>query len=148
MGIGRKTLYLADLLNILGQGIVCGVNSDQQLIHARATQHPEVELIVGTTTDPTTASLIFDRVRGLRTMVILDSALETAQVLADLVTSGCYLVCEDAVLDRFDPPSVGAYAGPFHAMRQSLAERTDSIQHEACVLGATLNPNGYLLRTI
>jgi cephalosporin hydroxylase len=150
---GGTTLYLADLLDILGQGGVFGIDKNLQLIDPRATQHPRVEVIEGSTTDLGTASLVAYRVRGLRTMVILDSAQETEHVLAelrtyaDLVTRGCYLVCEDAVLDRPDLPSVGAYAGPFGAIQQFLAERTDFIQHDECVLGASFNPNGYLLRT-
>lgn len=153
VAMGGTTLYLADLLDILGQGIVYGVDKNLQSLDPRAAQHPRVEVIEGNTADPGTAASVAERVRGLRTMVILDSAHETEHVLAelrayaDLVTPGCYLVCEDAVLDRPDLPSVSAYAGPFTAIQQFLAERTDFIQHDACVLGATCNPNGYLLRT-
>ncbi len=153
VAMGGTTLYLADLLDILGQGMVYAVDKDLRSIDPRAAEHPRVNVIEGSTTDPGTASLVADRVRGLRTMVILDSAHETGHVLAelrvyaDLVTPGCYLVCEDAVLDRPDLPSVAVYAGPFSAIQQFLAERPDFIPQDTCVLGATFNPNGYLLRT-
>jgi len=153
VAMGGTALYLGALLNTLGQGGVYGIDKDLQFLDARAAQHPRVEFIEGATTDPATASFVADRVRGLRTMVILDSAHETAHVLAelrmyaDLVTPGCYLICEDAVLDRPDAPSVSGYSGPFYALQQFRTERSDFVRDDACVLGATLNPDGYLLRT-
>lgn len=153
VAMGGTTLYLADLLNMLGQGLVCGIDRNLQPLDPRAAQHPRVTLIEGDTVDPSVRALAAARVRGLRTMVILDSDHDTGHVLAelrayaDLVTPGCYLVCEDAILDRPDVPSVSGYAGPFAAVKQFLAERADFVLHDACVLGATFNPSGYLRRT-
>lgn len=153
VAMGGATLYLADLLDLIGEGIVCGIDKDLQLLDARTAQHPRVTVIQGDTVDPGVLELVAARVGGLRTMVILDSDHETEHVLAelrayaDLVTPGCYLVCEDAILDRPDLPSISGYCGPFRAVQQFLAGRTDFVLEDACVLGATFNPNGYLLRT-
>lgn len=153
VAMGGTALYLADLLDLIGRGLVCGVDRSLQALDPRAARHPRVTLIEGDSVDAAVRARVADRVRGLRTMVILDSDHETPHVLAelrayaDLVTPGCYLVCEDAVLDRPDLPSVGGYAGPHAALQQFLAARPDFVPDDGCVLGATFNPNGYLLRT-
>jgi cephalosporin hydroxylase len=151
---GGTTLFVADLLDILGDGFVHGVDKDLASLDVRVAGHPRVRTIAGDSVDPCVIEQIRDSVRGLRTMVVLDSAHESEHVLAELrayagvVSPGCYLVCEDAILDRPDIPSISGYSGPFHAIQQFLAERTDFIADDACVLGATFNPGGYLRRLI
>lgn len=154
VAMGGTTLFLADMLDLLGDGLVYGIDKDLQWLDQRAASHPRISVMQGDSADPSIRQLVSDRVRGLRTMVILDSEHDTEHVLtelrayADLVTPGCYLVCEDAILDRSGDPSVSGYRGPFGALQQFLSERSDFIHQEDCVLGATFNPGGYLLRTV
>jgi cephalosporin hydroxylase len=154
VAMGGSALFLADVCELLGGGQVYGIERDVTMFDPRAAAHPRIELITGDTCDPGVHARIAAAVRGLRTMVILDSDHDTPHVLAelrqyaDLVTPSCYLICEDGILDRPDGPSVAGYAGPAAAIEAFLAERQDFRPQRECVLGATFNPEGYLLRVV
>jgi len=153
VALGGSTLFLADICEMLGEGIVYGIDRDLSALDPRAAGHPRIETIEGDTCDPRVCATVAAKVHGLRTMVVLDSDHDTPHVLnelrqyAEIVTPGCYLICEDGMLDRPDHPSVAGYAGPAAAIGTFLAERTDFQPQSACVLGGTFNPGGFLLRT-
>jgi len=154
VAMGGSTMFLADLCEMLGGGVVYGVDRDLTRFDPAAAAHPRIELIEGDTCDPAVFARIAAAVAGRRTMVILDSDHDTPHVLAelrsyaDLVTPQCYLICEDGILDRPDGPSVSGYAGPAAAIRMFLAERPDFQPQRDRILGATFNPDGYLLRVV
>jgi cephalosporin hydroxylase len=153
VAMGGTTLYLADVLNLLGQGCVIGIDQQIESIDPQVLHHPRITILQGNSVAPDILSAVATRIKGSRTMVILDSDHDTKHVLAELrayadfVAVGCYLVCEDGILDRPDLPRLSGYAGPYAALEQFLSARNDFTQCDACVLGATFNPNGYLLRT-
>ncbi len=154
VAMGGSALFLADVCEMLDCGIVVGVDRHLAAFDPRAAAHPRIRTIEGDSCDPRVLASVAAAVRGLRTMVILDSDHDTPHVFAELrhyadfVTPGHYLVCEDGVLDRADGPSVTGYAGPAGALRAFLAERPDFVPQRDRVLGATFNPDGYLLRVV
>jgi cephalosporin hydroxylase len=152
VAFGGTTLFLADVLDLIGNGRVFGVEWDYRWLDPRVKGHHRITLIEGSTVQMETVRQVREAVEGLRTMVILDSDHSTAHVANELrtycefVTPGCYLICEDGNLDRADAPVIQSYPGPSAAIRAFLEERPDYAPQDSCVLGSTFNPGGYLLR--
>ena len=152
IAMGGTTLFLADCLELLGRGEIVGVDARLDWVDAGVRAHPRVRLLEGNSTDPAIVDQVRVLVAGRRAMVVLDSDHWVSHVLAelrayaDMVTTGCYLICEDGNLDRADQPVIPGYVGPSTAVRAFLEERSDFEVDETCVLGATFNPGGYLRR--
>lgn len=81
---------------------------DIQRTRGDATRHPAVMMVVANSADPVTILSASDRVRGRRTMVVLDSDHHAAHVEAEikgyapLVSPGQFLVVEDTIADLAD----------------------------------------------
>lgn len=81
---------------------------DIQRTRGDATRHPGVMMVVADSADSVTIYAVADRVRGRKTMVILDSDHHAGHVekeirgYAPIVSPGCYLVVEDTVADLAD----------------------------------------------
>jgi cephalosporin hydroxylase len=102
--------------------------------------------------DPTIFAKIRQACDGKRTMAILDSdhserhVLEELRLYSQLVTPGCYLICEDTNINGHPVlPSFGP--GPHEALEQFLRESAGWLVDRDCErLLVTFNPSGYLLR--
>jgi cephalosporin hydroxylase len=124
---GGSTYYLATLFDLIGiDGTVVGVDVDLSAVSPYIADHPRVELIEGSSTDPAVVATLRERAEGRRVMVDLDSDHRAEHVagelraLAPLVTPQCYLVVEDTWFGRtvrFDQGS-----GPADALDAWLAE--------------------------
>jgi len=73
VAMGGTTLYLADMLELTGQGTVLGIDLDFNWLHASVREHPRVELIQGSSVDPKILERVRKFIGDKRTMVILDS---------------------------------------------------------------------------
>lgn len=149
---GGSTLYLATLCDLLGGGDVLAVDITLGSVAPVVRAHPRIRLFEGSSTDRAIVRQLRELSAGRRTMVILDSDHAAAHVLAELraygpmVTSGCYLICEDTninghpVLPDFGP-------GPYEAVQTFLAENQGwDVDRESERLLVTFNPSGYLRR--
>ena len=71
---GGSTYYLATLLDLIGiDGKVIGVDVDLSAVSPYIAEHPRVELIEGSSTDPAVVATLRERAKGHRVMVDLDS---------------------------------------------------------------------------
>jgi cephalosporin hydroxylase len=162
---GGSVLFLASLLQLIGKGLVLGVDVDIRS-HNRETiaRHPmckRVTLIEGSSTDPRVLEEVRSHVPdGASVMVVLDSDHSRDHVLAELrsygpmVTPGCYLVVADTVLGRIKPADVPQNRSklwlkgnePLGALEAYLAE-TDRFEVDPCINGKLIfasSPGGYL----
>lgn len=105
---GSLVLY-ASLLRALGGGRVIGIDVEIRPHNLAALQAHEliedIELVVGSSTDPQTVARVHELARGAeRVMVLLDSDHTREHVAAeleaycDLVTPGYYLIAADGVM--------------------------------------------------
>lgn len=124
---GGSTYYLATLLDLIGiDGKVIGVDVDLSAVSPYIADHPRVELIEGSSTDPAVVATLRERAEGRRVMVDLDSDHRAEHVegelraLAPLVTPHCYLVVEDTWMGRTVRFDEGP--GPAEALDAWLAE--------------------------
>jgi cephalosporin hydroxylase len=149
---GGTTYYLATLLDLLRiDGRVIGVDVDLSAVSPHIAEHPRIELIEGSSTDPEIVATLRERAEGSRVMVDLDSDHRAEHVaaelreLAPLVTPQCYLIVEDTWFGRtvrFDQGS-----GPAEALDEWLAEgQPFEVDRWRERLLLTANAGGYLRR--
>ncbi|MGH9406306.1 MAG: CmcI family methyltransferase, partial [Terriglobia bacterium] len=148
---GGSTLYLANLLDLIGAGEVIGVDIDHSKFKV---QHPRISLVTGDSSSPETLAAVKSLARGRTGLVIHDGDHSREHVLQDLrayaeyVSAGSYLIVEDTVIDLFrSGDGLGNINGPLKAVedfvREDLRFRVD-MERESFVL--TFNPQGYLKR--
>jgi cephalosporin hydroxylase len=155
---GGSALYWAHTLNGMGLENSRVFTIDIQDITATAAIHPlwkkYVTFFKGSSTDPAIVSDIASRVKGHKTLVVLDSDHTANHVLGELhayspmVTSGSYLVVEDTHMDGV-PTQPDFGPGPLAATLQFLKEGgakdfEQDLSREALVM--TFNPGGWLRR--
>jgi cephalosporin hydroxylase len=150
---GGSALFFASLLDALGiDGRVVGIDVDMSLVTPHIGQHPRVELIEGSSTDPALVERLRAEAQGRRVMVDLDADHTQEHVLAELralgplVTPGCYLVVEDTWFGG-RPVRPDLVPGPAEALEQWLAEgqpfEIDRWRERFLLTGI---PGGYLRR--
>jgi len=149
---GGSTYYMATLLDLLRiDGRVVGVDVDLSAVSHHIADHPKIELIEGSSTDPRIVSELRERAEGRRVMVDLDSDHSAEHVgrelraLAPLVTPHCYLVVEDTWMGRTVRFDQGR--GPADALAAWLAEgQPFEVDRWRERLLLTHNAGGYLRR--
>jgi len=148
---GGSTLYLANLLDVLGRGDVIAVDIDHSQFQPR---HPRITTVTGDSLAPETLAHVEALARGRQGLVIQDGDHSREHVLSDLrayarfVQLGGYFIVEDTIIDLFRAgDGLGSVNGPLGAVEQFVREdprfQIDS-EREAFVL--TFNPRGYLRR--
>ena len=155
---GGSALYWAHTLNGMGLESSRVFTIDIQDFTATAATHPlwkkYVTFFKGSSTDAAIVSEIASRVKGHKTLVVLDSDHTAKHVLGELrayspmVTRGSYLVVEDTHMDGV-PTQPGFGPGPLAATLQFLKEGgakdfEQDLSREALVM--TFNPGGWLRR--
>jgi len=163
---GGSVIFLASMLELLGEGRVVGVDIDIRPHNRDAiAQHPmgkRVSLIEGSSTDPSTLAKVRAEIpSGASVMVILDSDHRRNHVLEELrnygpmVTKDQYLVVADTVVGHIkkelailENRSRAWYQGdePLSALKTFLAE-TDRFEVDPVVNGKLIfssSPGGYL----
>lgn len=151
--VGGSALLFASVQEMMGiDGRVIAVDIDLSMVNDRVREHPRIELIEGSSTDPEVVERIRSAARAKRVMVDLDAdhrahhVLEELRLYAPLVSPGCYLVVEDGFLGG-RPVRPEAAPGPSEALDAWLAEDPPfepDRWRERFLL--TQNPRGYLRR--
>lgn len=149
---GGTTVYLATLMDLLEiDGRVVGIDIDLSLAAGPHAEHPRIELIEGSSTDPEIVARLRKMAAGKRVMVDLDAdhhaphVVAELEALAPLVSPGCYLVVEDTWMGRSVRPEEAP--GPADALDQWLASgQPFEIDRWRERLLLTSNAGGYLRR--
>lgn len=162
---GGSVLFMASMLELLGNGQVIGVDIDIRAHNRDAIEaHPmsrRVTLIEGGSVDADTLAAVRAEIpEGARVMVVLDSDHSRDHVLAecraygDMVTRDCYLVVADTVVGHLTEDKAPKkrsklwFQGnePLSARNDYLAE-TDRFEIDAELNGKLVlssSPGGYL----
>jgi cephalosporin hydroxylase len=147
---GGGALYLASLLDLVGSGRVISVEIDRSAW--TAPDHPRIVKVDG----DSGARETFDQVKSLcdgRVMLIHDgdhsavAVKRDLELYAQLVSSGCYLIVEDGIIDLFRPgDGIGSDdPGPLAAIdafRREHPEFEVDQSRERFLL--TYNPRGFM----
>ncbi|PYV34400.1 MAG: cephalosporin hydroxylase [Acidobacteria bacterium] len=150
---GGSTLFLAHLLELIGDGFVISVDIDRSEYKVR---HPRIIEVTGESSSSGVISRVADLCRGRRGLVIHDADHLKEQVLKDLanyaplVGVGSYFIVEDSVEDLLTPfEDVGQFHdGPLAAIEEFLKENRQfevDVDRERYILSN--NPRGFLKRT-
>ncbi len=107
---GGSLVFYASMLELIGNGEILGIDIDIRP-HNRAaieshSMSKRIRLFQGSSIDETTIAFVREHAKSRRTMVCLDSMHTHEHVLAELnayaefVSSGCYLVVFDTVVEQ------------------------------------------------
>jgi cephalosporin hydroxylase len=147
---GGSAHFLASVCDLLGAGEVISIDIEPE--REDYPQHPRITYLGGrSSTDADVLAEVRRRVRGRRTLIVLDSDHSQKHVEAELdayaplVPVGCYLIVEDSNIGQIREDLM---PGPLQAIETFLAGRSDfEIDREREKFLLTFNPSGYLKRT-
>ncbi len=146
---GGSALYLATLLDALGNGKIITVDPHQ---YEHRPSHPRIEYLQGSSTDTKIVDRVRSTVNNMPCLVILDSDHSYEHVLNELrlyrefVQPGDYIIVEDSIVNGHPAfPKHGP--GPMEAIKEFLKEdqrfQSDSTRERFLL---TMNPRGFLKR--
>jgi len=149
---GGSTLYFANLLDLLGKGIVISIDIDRTKYHI---EHGRITIITGDSSSPETISKVSNLCKDKYVLVIHDGDHRKENVLKDLrsystfVSVNSYFIVEDGIADLFQAgDGIGMFEdGPLKATEEFLTENHNFIVDKECeryIL--TYNPKGFLKR--
>jgi cephalosporin hydroxylase len=149
---GGSTLYLAHLLDAIGQGRVVSIDKDREHYRVR---HNRIVVVTGDSSSQDVLRHVSQLCQGQSVLVIHDADHRKEQVIADLrayaplVTVNSYFIVEDGIIDLFDPgEGIGTIeSGPLAAIQIFLQENASFIvdeEWERYII--TYNPKGFLKR--
>lgn len=149
---GGSTRYLANLLDLLDNGIIISIDIDRSLY---ALEHDRVKVLTGRSSDPAILDEVDKLSRDKSVMVIQDGDHSKRQVLEDLenysafVSINSYFIVEDGIVDLFHSGDGLGFdrEGPLKATEEFLSGHSDFIcdsSRERYLL--TYNPKGFLKR--
>ncbi|MBN2706061.1 MAG: class I SAM-dependent methyltransferase [Deltaproteobacteria bacterium] len=149
---GGSTLYLAQLLEIIGNGRIISADLHHSQFQAK---HRLITTLTGSTQAPEVAARLRQEATAGSVLIIHDADHRQATVLADLklyadlVSKGSYFIVEDGVVDIFGENSLLGSTmggpGPLPAIREFLEQDKRFVidrSRERYLL--TYNPCGYL----
>jgi cephalosporin hydroxylase len=162
---GGSVLFMASLLEVMGNGKVVGVDIDIRA-HNRDSieRHPMAKRVVliegGSVSEDTLARVRAEIPAGARVMVVLDSDHSRDHVLAEcraygpMVTPGCYMVVADTLVGHVTEENAPKkrsklwFQGdePLSALRDYMAE-TDRFEVDPVLNGKLVlssSPGGYI----
>lgn len=160
---GGSLIFSASLLELIGKGIVLGIDVDIREHNRLAIEkHPlseRIRMIEGSSTD----KKIFENVKGFakdakKVMVLLDSnhthqhVLEELNMYSTLVKKGSYLVVFDTVIDDmpkrfFLNRSWGKDNNPKSAIKEFIKKKNNRFKIDNMIVNKlliTCAPDGYL----
>jgi cephalosporin hydroxylase len=160
---GGSLVYYASLCELMGQGEVLGIDIDIRPHNREAIEaHPmfkRIQLLQGSSTDPTIVAQVHAMAAGKRVLVVLDSnhthdhVLAELQAYAPLVSVGSYCVVFDTVVEDLPP---GLYPdrpwdvgnNPKTAVHEYLRQddRFEIDRDIDAKIQITVAPDGYLRR--
>jgi cephalosporin hydroxylase len=149
---GGSTLFYAQMLDLIGHGEVLAVDIDLSTVHPSVPEHPRVTLIEGSSVADDVVERIREAASGKRVMLNLDSdhsaahVLRELQLLASLVSPGCYMIVEDTAIGK--PLGKHLLPGPAEALEEWLAtDRPFEVDPSREKFLLTASPGGYLRRS-
>lgn len=149
---GGSTKYFANLLDILGKGMVISIDIDRSVYNL---DHERVKALTGNSSDQKIISEVADLCRGKAVLVIQDGDHSKKQALEDLenyskfVSINSYFIMEDGIVDLFHHGDGLGFQeeGPLAAIEEFLNRNTHFVidfSRERYIL--TYNPKGFLKR--
>ena len=150
---GGSTLYLANLLDLLGKGTVVSIDINRDKY---SVEHNRIVTITGDSSSLETVSEVSKLCsNGKSVLVIHDGDHRKEAVLKDLhlysnfVSVGSYFIVEDGIVDLFEPgDGIGLCEdGPLLAVEEFLSKNSNFVldaERERYIL--TYNPKGFLRR--
>ena len=145
---GGSALFFAHVLDGLGDGRVVTIDTTHR---DGRPQHPRIDYVTASSTEPRVVARVTSEAAGKRTMVILDSDHSREHVLAELgayagiVTPGCYLIVEDTDINGHPiNPEFGP--GPWEALAEFLPDPRFEVDRACEKFLHTRNPGGFLRR--
>jgi len=147
---GGSTLYMADLLNAMGHGMIHSMDIEKKTGDL-VEKHPRIKLF----TDGW-ENYDLSLAKGFSKILVIDDAshmyedtLGAIQKFYPLVSIGSYFIVEDGIVNELGREK-GFHGGPLRAIREFLLENKNfSIDRTYCDMfgkNATFNVNGYLKR--
>jgi cephalosporin hydroxylase len=152
---GGSTLYLADICNAVGRGLVIGVDNFgyKQKLDSRVKKHKRILFIEGSSVVKKTILEIKKHIKKTdKVLVILDSdhskkhVLKELEIYSKLVTKKSYLILEDTNINGHPVyPNFGP--GPMEALEVFMkGEKRFVSDRKMEKFFVTVSPKGYLLR--
>ena len=149
---GGSTKYFANLLDLLGKGMVISIDIDHSVFNL---VHKRVRLLTGNSSDPKIISKVSCICKGKTVLVIQDGDHRRKQALEDLenyskfVSLNSYFIMEDGVVDLFHHGDGLGFQdkGPLDAIEDFLSRNSHFVidyARERYIL--TYNPKGFLKR--
>ena len=149
---GGGTKYLANLLDMLGKGMVISIDIDRSVYNL---DHERVKVLTGNSSDPKIISEVACMCRGKNVLVIQDGDHSKKQALEDLenysrfISVNSYFIMEDGIVDLFhyDDGLGFQEEGPLAAIEEFLSRNSHFVidsSRERYIL--TYNPKGFLKR--
>ncbi|HSI15227.1 MAG TPA: CmcI family methyltransferase [Chthoniobacter sp.] len=144
---GGSTLFLADMLDLVGKGEIISIDIATA---ADRPQHPRIRYVTGSSSDPELVHSLLGGRPSEKRMIILDSDHSRKHVLAELelfapyLSAGDWLIVEDTNVNGH-PTCKDFGEGPFEAVAEFMERRNDFVcdrSKEKFLL--TFNPGGFL----
>lgn len=148
--VGGTTVYMADLLNNIGHGMIHSMDIDMHS-DPRVAQHPRIKLFGGGWEGYDLANT-----KGFSKILVIEDAshmyedcIGALNKFSPLVSVGSYYIVEDGIVSTFNREK-GFHGGPLLAIREFIANNKGfSVDRKYCDFfgkNATFNVNGYLKR--
>lgn len=148
---GGTTLYLADLMNIIGHGMIHTIDKTQSLTSELLVQHPRIKLFTeGWENYDLNIAQLYPRVIVIDDAShIFEDTLKALRKFWPLVTIGSYYIVEDGIVDELGMTKQ-FNGGPLKAINEFMKSNDNfEIDRHWCDFfgeNATFNVNGYLRR--
>jgi cephalosporin hydroxylase len=150
--IGGGALYIADLLQIIGNGVIHSIDIKKQY-DPILESHDRIKLFMDGW-----ENYSLDNTKGFKKILVIDdgshqyeSTLGAINKFASVVTPGSYLIVEDGIINKLGLKAEHN-GGPLKAIREFLKKNKEfSVDKKWCNLfgrNATFNVNGYLKKRI
>ncbi len=147
---GGTALYIADLMDIIGHGVVHTIDKDKRASQL-TSKHPRIKLFSeGWEKYDISVAKDFPKI-----MVIDDAShnntdvLESLKKFSPIVSVGSYFIVEDGIVTRIEREK-SLQGGPLKAVHDFVKNNQDfKIDRKYCDFfgkNATFNPDGYLKR--
>jgi cephalosporin hydroxylase len=149
--IGGGALYIADLLELIGHGILHTIDIQKQSDEILA-KHPRIKLFTEGWEKYDVALA-----KGFKKVLVIEDAshmyehtLGALHKFSPLVSVGSYFIVEDGIVSDFPGRDKGFHGGPLRAIREFFETNKDfTVDRTYCDMfgkNATWNVNGYLKR--
>jgi cephalosporin hydroxylase len=149
---GGSALYMASLFDLLDRGHVITIDVERP----EKLDHPRVEFVHASSTDPATLELVKERIEALgaqRVLVLLDSdhagphVLRELELYHELVAVGGYIAVQDGCIDELRimrPDRPGPLWATREFVRNNPAFEIDQVRSQRFLLSHS--PSGWLRR--